>query len=46
MACGFGVCAGCAVLVSENGSKAYVRVCREGPVFDGKVLIDESFKEI
>jgi dihydroorotate dehydrogenase electron transfer subunit len=46
MACGFGVCAGCAVLVPDKGTKSYVRVCREGPVFDGKNLIEESFGEI
>jgi dihydroorotate dehydrogenase electron transfer subunit len=46
MACGFGVCAGCAVLTRTSGVLSYVRVCREGPVFDGKELIDESFGEI
>lgn len=46
MACGFGVCAGCAVLVPREDSKSYVRVCREGPVFNGKELIEESFAEI
>ena len=41
MACGFGVCAGCAVLVpGGGGEKHYVRVCREGPVFDGRDLIE------
>ncbi len=43
MACGFGVCSGCAV---ELASGEYVRVCREGPVFDGKDLSEESFREI
>jgi dihydroorotate dehydrogenase electron transfer subunit len=43
MACGFGVCSGCAVkLVSGD----YVRVCREGPVFDGNELFQDSFGEI
>lgn len=43
MACGFGVCSGCAVkLVSGN----YVRVCREGPVFDMADLAEESFGKI
>jgi dihydroorotate dehydrogenase electron transfer subunit len=46
MACGFGVCTGCAVLVPREDSKSYVRVCREGPVFNGKELIEESFAEI
>jgi dihydroorotate dehydrogenase electron transfer subunit len=36
MACGIGVCLGC-VVKSKNG--AYVRVCREGPVFDAKDII-------
>ena len=31
MACGFGVCLGCAAPV---GSAGYSLVCREGPVFD------------
>ncbi len=31
MACGFGVCLGCAVPRSEGG---YALVCRDGPVFD------------
>ena len=40
MACGFGVCSGCA---AKMASGDYVRVCREGPVFDGKELSKESF---
>ncbi|MFH1652590.1 MAG: dihydroorotate dehydrogenase electron transfer subunit [Pseudomonadota bacterium] len=32
MACGFGVCMGCAC----KGRDGYVRVCKEGPVFDSK----------
>ena len=46
MACGFGVCAGCAVSVPGDGDKTYVRVCREGPVFDGKELMEESFGKV
>ncbi|MBN2438541.1 MAG: dihydroorotate dehydrogenase electron transfer subunit [Deltaproteobacteria bacterium] len=35
MACGIGACLGCAVKVKDvQGSSAYRRVCREGPVFD------------
>jgi len=35
MACGVGVCLGCAVRVkSEDTTHRYMRVCREGPVFD------------
>jgi len=33
MACGFGICIGCVVKDTEKDS--YVRVCYEGPVFDG-----------
>jgi dihydroorotate dehydrogenase electron transfer subunit len=43
MACGFGVCSGCAVKLSSGD---YVRVCREGPVFNGSELSGESFGEI
>lgn len=41
MACGFGVCSGCAVKVASGH---YARVCRDGPVFDGRDLSDESFR--
>jgi dihydroorotate dehydrogenase electron transfer subunit len=40
MACGFGVCSGCAV---KMASGEFVRACREGPVFDGEDLSLESF---
>jgi len=43
MACGFGVCSGCAVKVVTGD---YVRVCREGPVFEGCDLSEESFGEV
>ncbi|NPA52784.1 MAG: dihydroorotate dehydrogenase electron transfer subunit [Aquificae bacterium] len=33
MACGFGICIGCVVKDTEKNT--YVRVCYEGPVFDG-----------
>ncbi|WP_457640974.1 dihydroorotate dehydrogenase electron transfer subunit [Persephonella sp.] len=33
MACGFGICIGCVVKDKEHDS--YIRVCYEGPVFDG-----------
>ncbi len=50
MACGFGVCSGCAVRTVpppgwEEGTPHYQRACREGPVFDGAELVDESFEE-
>jgi len=35
MACGFGVCLGCAAPLREAG---YALVCRDGPVFDASVL--------
>jgi len=39
MACGLGVCQGCAVKINslEPGS-TYQRACKEGPVFDAKVI--------
>ncbi|NOY85913.1 MAG: dihydroorotate dehydrogenase electron transfer subunit [Deltaproteobacteria bacterium] len=45
MACGFGVCMGCAVMVLSAGKTEYVRACREGPVFPGGMLVEESFPE-
>ncbi|WP_456401398.1 dihydroorotate dehydrogenase electron transfer subunit [Persephonella sp.] len=33
MACGFGICIGC--VVKDIKTDSYVRVCYEGPVFDG-----------
>jgi dihydroorotate dehydrogenase electron transfer subunit len=38
MACGVGACMGCAVPVAGGG---YSRVCKEGPVFDGKDILWE-----
>ncbi|MBW2109487.1 MAG: dihydroorotate dehydrogenase electron transfer subunit [Deltaproteobacteria bacterium] len=35
MACGFGVCLGCAVHRAD-GAPGYVHVCTDGPVFDAK----------
>jgi dihydroorotate dehydrogenase electron transfer subunit len=35
MACGLGVCLGC---VCQNAEGEYVRVCREGPVFEAREL--------
>jgi len=43
MACGFGVCSGCAVKLASGD---YVRVCREGPVFNGSELSADSFGAI
>ena len=39
MACGFGVCWGCATEIRASGGAEYLRVCKEGPVFNaGEVL--------
>ncbi len=40
MACGIGACCGCVVeALDEDGEPGYVRVCKEGPVFDSKRLV-------
>ena len=39
MACGVGACMGCVVKVRDGEGFKYVRVCKEGPVFDaGRVV--------
>ncbi|MBS3809595.1 MAG: dihydroorotate dehydrogenase electron transfer subunit [Desulfobacterales bacterium] len=38
MACGLGVCMGCAVSAGDT-EKGYRHVCKDGPVFDAKVLV-------
>ena len=39
MACGFGACMGCAVQVRSDGpSPTYTLVCKDGPVFDSRVI--------
>ncbi|MFP3981884.1 MAG: dihydroorotate dehydrogenase electron transfer subunit [Desulfobacterales bacterium] len=38
MACGLGVCMGCAVSTNEAG-EGYRHVCKDGPVFDARVLV-------
>ncbi len=38
MACGMGVCLGCAVEKSDDAGK-YMHVCADGPVFDTKTLL-------
>jgi dihydroorotate dehydrogenase electron transfer subunit len=43
MACGYGVCAGCAVSVGQDEDKNYVRVCADGPVLMGDLLTEASF---
>ncbi len=42
MACGFGACVGCAIKVKSSDSDwVYKKVCKDGPVFDGRELIWE-----
>lgn len=36
MACGLGVCLGCAVKTSNKETTEYKHVCKDGPVFDAK----------
>jgi dihydroorotate dehydrogenase electron transfer subunit len=44
MACGIGACYGCVVkALDEDGEQRYVRVCREGPVFDSRRIV--SFED-
>lgn len=38
MACGIGVCNGCAIAVDRKGEKSFERVCHEGPVYPARVL--------
>lgn len=33
MACGLGACLGCAIKAQESSGRAYVHVCKDGPVF-------------
>ncbi|MFQ6105116.1 MAG: dihydroorotate dehydrogenase electron transfer subunit [Candidatus Glassbacteria bacterium] len=39
MACGFGTCMGCVTALRDGDQTYYARVCREGPVFDGRKVI-------
>ncbi len=39
MACGFGTCMGCVAGYRNGDDVAYLRVCRDGPVFDGRKVI-------
>jgi len=38
-ACGIGVCMGCSIKVIENGKEVNRRICKDGPVFDGRSVI-------
>ncbi len=39
MACGVGICLGCAIPHKKNGS-GFLHVCKDGPVFDGDLLVN------
>jgi dihydroorotate dehydrogenase electron transfer subunit len=39
MACGFGTCMGCVTGVRDGDRTTYVRICREGPVMDGRRVV-------
>jgi len=39
MACGIGICCGCAIRTIENGKMVYKKVCKDGPVFDGYTVV-------
>lgn len=39
MACGFGTCMGCVTPVKDGDRIVYLRICREGPVFDGRRVV-------
>lgn len=38
MACGVGACMGCVVELAENQKKKYARVCKDGPVFQSRII--------
>lgn len=40
MACGIGACVGCAIKIKDgNGGFNHLKVCKDGPVFDGKEVL-------
>lgn len=41
MACGMGVCLSCVRLFDRDGDRQFLRVCREGPVFDIRQVMKE-----
>ena len=40
MACGTGACQGCVVEIEGDEETEFLRVCREGPVFDARKVVD------
>lgn len=39
MGCGIAACVGCAVKVVKDGKENYEYVCKQGPVFDSKIVV-------
>lgn len=39
MACGIGVCRGCAITIKKNGELINKTVCKDGPVFNGSEVV-------
>ncbi len=39
MGCGFGACWGCVARIRRNGKEEWVKICQEGPVFNGEEII-------
>lgn len=39
MACGFGACWGCVARIKRNGKDEWVKICKEGPVFNGDKIV-------
>ena len=39
MACGVGACLGCVCKIADENGEAMKRVCKDGPVFDGRKVI-------
>lgn len=40
MACGVGACLGCAVKIVDEGEEKYLHVCKDGPVFDYRTVVE------
>ena len=38
-ACGIGVCMGCTINIKENNNIVNRRICKDGPVFNGRVVV-------
>ena len=39
MACGIGVCLGCAVKSAPSAARAFQYACVDGPVFDARAIV-------